>query len=148
MIIEAGEHSDFAYEIASGRLEIFKVLDGGPTVLGHVDPGEFLGEMGLIDDSSRRASARAALLERLRIRIDPRRQHVIAPSTVNEQILGCVPLDAKREALEEFRASNIFRNISGHDAMQLQRFERVVDHRGHSLTHRARALIADVNGEA
>ncbi len=59
LILEEGDFSDFAYQIVSGDVEIFKIVDGQRVVLGHAGPGEYLGEMGLIDDSPRSASARA-----------------------------------------------------------------------------------------
>jgi CRP-like cAMP-binding protein len=59
MILNEGEPSDFVYRIVSGEVEVFKNLDNQSIVLGKVNAGEFLGEMGVIEEMPRSASARA-----------------------------------------------------------------------------------------
>ncbi len=52
--------SDVAYVIESGKVEIFKEVEGGGEE--HViflGPGEMFGEYGVLDDAPRSASARA-----------------------------------------------------------------------------------------
>jgi len=81
VILNEGEPSDFAYQIMSGEVEVFKRIGGQALVLGTVKAGEFLGEMGIIEGQPRSASARAknhvtaVLLERgelLRLMSDDR----------------------------------------------------------------------------
>ena len=49
-----------AYIVQSGEVEIFKNVDGEEKVLGRVGSGGIIGEMSLIDNSRRMASARAS----------------------------------------------------------------------------------------
>ena len=59
VILSEGDPSDFAFQIMSGEVEVFKEIDGQAVMLGTVKAGEFLGEMGIIEDQPRSASARA-----------------------------------------------------------------------------------------
>ena len=59
LILNEDEPSDFVCRIASGEVEVYKILDNQRIVLGIVKAGEFLGEMGVIEDRPRSASARA-----------------------------------------------------------------------------------------
>jgi len=58
-LFQEGDPSDVVYRIVSGRIAIIKERPGGPLVLGRVREGEFLGEMGVVDDLPRSASAKA-----------------------------------------------------------------------------------------
>ena len=59
IILKEGDPSDVVYKIVSGDVEVFKEQDGQTIVLGAMKAGEFLGEMGVVDDEPRSASARA-----------------------------------------------------------------------------------------
>ena len=59
IILKEGDPSDVVYKIVSGDVEVFKEQDGQTIVLGVMKAGEFLGEMGVVDDEPRSASARA-----------------------------------------------------------------------------------------
>jgi CRP-like cAMP-binding protein len=59
IILREGDPSDVVYKIMSGDVEVFKEQDGQTIVLGVMKAGEFLGEMGVVDDEPRSASARA-----------------------------------------------------------------------------------------
>ncbi len=59
VILREGEPSDFVYRVITGEVEIFSELEGQTVVLGTVNSGDFLGEMGIIDGQPRSASARA-----------------------------------------------------------------------------------------
>lgn len=58
-IFEEGSHSDTAYIIESGLIEIFVGTDDEAVQLSVLGPGDLFGEMGLIDSFPRSASARA-----------------------------------------------------------------------------------------
>ena len=60
MIFEEGKPGGAAYIVQKGQVEIYKVIDGREVILGHVEPGGLFGEMALIDNEPRMASARAA----------------------------------------------------------------------------------------
>lgn len=59
LIFREGEESDFAYLIESGNVEIFKRTEKGTVLLSTMGAGELFGEMGLISDNPRSASAAA-----------------------------------------------------------------------------------------
>ena len=57
MIMAAGDPTDSLYIVLSGRLKVMMSdSDGKEVILNILGPGEFFGEMGLIDDSPRSAS--------------------------------------------------------------------------------------------
>ena len=58
-ILLEGGASDTAFQILSGEVEIYTERSGQVIRLGYVTTGDYLGEMGLIDQSPRSASARA-----------------------------------------------------------------------------------------
>lgn len=56
-IMAAGDPTDSLYIVLSGRLKVMMSdADGREVILTIIGPGEFFGEMGLIDDSPRSAS--------------------------------------------------------------------------------------------
>ncbi|MBM3367953.1 MAG: cyclic nucleotide-binding domain-containing protein [Betaproteobacteria bacterium] len=57
LIMAAGDATDSLYVVISGRLkEMMGDAEGKEVILSLIGPGEFFGEMGLIDDSPRSAS--------------------------------------------------------------------------------------------
>ena len=57
IIIAAGDPTESLYIVISGRLKVMMSdADGKEVILAILGPGEFFGEMGLIDDSPRSAS--------------------------------------------------------------------------------------------
>jgi len=58
-IFKEGDEGHRAYVVQAGGVEIFKIKDGRKVVLGVVRPGGIFGEMALIDDVPRMASAAA-----------------------------------------------------------------------------------------
>lgn len=58
-IFREGEAGDRAYLVQSGAVEITKSTASGSKVLGTVVAGSIFGEMALIDDQPRMATARA-----------------------------------------------------------------------------------------
>ncbi len=59
MVFEEGEEGDFAYLIVAGQVEIFRKSGNNERVLATLGRGEIIGEMALIDNQPRVASARA-----------------------------------------------------------------------------------------
>ena len=59
-IFSEGDHGDRAYVVQEGMIDIIKKTADGEFVLGNVDKGGIFGEMALIDDQPRMASAVAA----------------------------------------------------------------------------------------
>jgi len=57
VIMAAGDQIDSLYIVIAGRLKVMMGdSDGKEVILSLIGPGEFFGEMGLIDDSPRSAS--------------------------------------------------------------------------------------------
>lgn len=59
-IFEEGSQGDNAFIVQSGKIDIVKTVNGKEVVLGSVGQGGIFGEMALIDDHPRMATARAA----------------------------------------------------------------------------------------
>jgi signal transduction histidine kinase len=60
-LFHSGEAPSGMYIIDSGRVEVFVPVDGGePKVLAELGPNDTVGEMAVLDDVTRSASARAA----------------------------------------------------------------------------------------
>jgi CRP/FNR family cyclic AMP-dependent transcriptional regulator len=56
-VMHEGDVADCLYVVISGRLKVMVgEADGKETILSIIGPGEFFGEMGLIDDNPRSAS--------------------------------------------------------------------------------------------
>ena len=60
LIFREGEESDFAYLVVEGTIDIFKRTDKGTVLLSNLGAGELFGEMGLVSDAPRSASAAAS----------------------------------------------------------------------------------------
>lgn len=58
-VFRQGDPSDFAYILASGSVEIVTGASGGEVRLAVMREGDIFGEMGVIDEAPRSASARA-----------------------------------------------------------------------------------------
>lgn len=58
-IFSEGQQGDRAYIIQEGKVEVFRSVGGEDVVLGSLGKGAIFGEMALLDDSPRMASARA-----------------------------------------------------------------------------------------
>ena len=57
VIMAEGDRVDYLYIVLAGRLKVMMgEADGKEVILGIIGPGEFFGEMGLIDDGPRSAS--------------------------------------------------------------------------------------------
>jgi len=59
ILFREGDPSYLVYRVKSGRVAIIKERPNAPLVLGRVREGEFLGEMGVVEDQPRSATAKA-----------------------------------------------------------------------------------------
>ncbi|HUW36705.1 MAG TPA: cyclic nucleotide-binding domain-containing protein [Rhodocyclaceae bacterium] len=60
VVLNAGDHTDNIYLILSGGLKVLIAGDDGrEVILSMLGPGEFFGEMGIIDDHPRSATVKA-----------------------------------------------------------------------------------------
>jgi len=60
VLFREGDPADSVFRLVSGAVEIFRERDGEPILLGTVGAGQFIGEMGIIENRPRSATARAA----------------------------------------------------------------------------------------
>jgi CRP-like cAMP-binding protein len=60
VIFREGQEADCAFYLESGTVEILKQGPGGNVVVARLEPGALFGEMALIDDAARSATAMAA----------------------------------------------------------------------------------------
>lgn len=60
IVFHQGELGDQAYIVKSGKIEIFATVGDQETILGTLEVGALFGEMALIDNSERTASAPTA----------------------------------------------------------------------------------------
>jgi CRP-like cAMP-binding protein len=87
LIFAQGDGGDQAYIVKSGMVEIFATADGSETILGVLEEGALFGEMALIDNSKRMASAR--------IVGGPAEIYTISRQRFEEQMEGANPFLAK-----------------------------------------------------
>ena len=57
VLFRQGDQSDGVYQIHSGSVVVVKEFEGEKVVLGRIGSGEFLGEMGVLEDLERSATA-------------------------------------------------------------------------------------------
>jgi len=60
ILFRQGDVSDRVLRVSSGEIEVLRQVDGDVIVLGEVREGQWLGEMGVIENRNRNATARAA----------------------------------------------------------------------------------------
>jgi CRP/FNR family transcriptional regulator, cyclic AMP receptor protein len=60
VLFREGDPADCVFRLLSGAVDILRELDGDPIVLGTVGAGQFIGEMGVVENRPRSATARAA----------------------------------------------------------------------------------------
>jgi CRP/FNR family transcriptional regulator, cyclic AMP receptor protein len=60
VLFREGDPANSVFRLLSGVVEILRELDGDPILLGTVGTGQFIGEMGIIENRPRSATARAA----------------------------------------------------------------------------------------
>ncbi len=67
VLFEEGEPSEAVALVLEGELEVLRRTGGREVVLGTIGPGEFAGEMGVIEGRRRAATVRARRAARLRL---------------------------------------------------------------------------------
>jgi len=60
ILFTEGDPADSVLRLLSGTVDILRELDGDPILLGTVGAGQFIGEMGVVENRPRSATARAA----------------------------------------------------------------------------------------
>jgi hypothetical protein len=60
ILFREGDSPDRVFRLLSGTVDILRELDGDTILLGAVGAGQFIGEMGVVENRPRNATARAA----------------------------------------------------------------------------------------
>ena len=60
ILFKEGDPSEGVFRLLSGSVEVLRDLDGDLILLGTVDAGQFIGEMGVVENRPRSATVRAA----------------------------------------------------------------------------------------
>ena len=60
VLFREGDPADSVFRLLRGAVDIFRELDGEPILLGTVGAGQFIGEMGVVENRPRSATAQAA----------------------------------------------------------------------------------------
>jgi CRP/FNR family transcriptional regulator, cyclic AMP receptor protein len=60
ILFREGDPSDGVFRLLSGTVDVVRELDGDPILLGRVSAGQFVGEMGVVENRPRSATVRAA----------------------------------------------------------------------------------------
>jgi hypothetical protein len=60
VLFREGDPADSVFRVLSGAVDVLRELDGDPILLGTVRAGQFIGEMGVVENRPRSATARAA----------------------------------------------------------------------------------------
>ena len=59
ILFREGDPADSVFRLLSGTVDILRELDGDPILLGTVGAGQLIGEMGVVENRPRSATARA-----------------------------------------------------------------------------------------
>jgi CRP/FNR family cyclic AMP-dependent transcriptional regulator len=60
ILFREGDPADGVFRLISGTVDVLRELDGDPILLGTVGAGQFIGEMGVVENRPRSATVRAA----------------------------------------------------------------------------------------
>ena len=89
VLFREGDPADSVFRLLSGAVEILRELDGEPILLGTVGAGQFIGEVGVVENRPRSATARAA---------SEAEAEILTPAEFFDQISGSPP--AARELIQ------------------------------------------------
>jgi len=105
VIFREGENSQEAYRILRGRVEISILADGKPVILAQLGEGDIFGEMAMVDERPRSASAQA---------LEVAECEVLTPENFNELVLS------RPEVLIPYMASFFERLRTANDRLRLE----------------------------
>src|SRR5260370_13173987 len=82
VLFREGDPADSVFRLLSGAVDILRELDGDPILLGTVGSGQFIGEMGVVENRPRNATASAA---------SPAEADILTPTELLDQIARSPP---------------------------------------------------------
>jgi Cyclic nucleotide-binding domain/FHA domain len=105
VIFREGDTSQEAFRILRGRVEISILADGKPVILAQLGEGDIFGEMAMVDERPRSASAQA---------LEVTECEVLTPDNFNELVLS------RPEVLIPYMASFFERLRTANDRLRLE----------------------------
>ena len=105
VIFREGDTSQEAYRILKGRVEISILADGKPVILAQLGEGDIFGEMAMVDERPRSASAQA---------LEVSECEVLTPENFNDLVLQ------RPEVLIPYMASFFERLRTANDRLRLE----------------------------
>lgn len=105
VIFREGDTSQEAFRILRGRVEISLLADGKPVILAQLGDGDIFGEMAMVDERPRSASAQA---------LEVTECEVLTPDNFNELVLS------RPEVLIPYMASFFERLRTANDRLRLE----------------------------
>ena len=105
VIFREGDTSQEAFRILRGRVEISILADGKPVILAQLGEGDIFGEMAMVDERPRSASAQA---------LEVTECEVLTPENFNELVLS------RPEVLIPYMASFFERLRTANDRLRLE----------------------------
>ena len=105
VVFREGESSQEAYRILRGRVEISILAEGKPVILAQLGEGDIFGEMAMVDERPRSASAQA---------LEVTECEVLTPENFNELVLS------RPEVLIPYMASFFERLRTANDRLRLE----------------------------
>ncbi|NDE84743.1 MAG: FHA domain-containing protein [Verrucomicrobia bacterium] len=105
VIFREGDTSQEAYRILQGRVEISILADGKPVILAQLGEGDIFGEMAMVDERPRSASAQA---------LEVTTCEVLTPENFNDLVLQ------RPEVLIPYMASFFERLRTANDRLRLE----------------------------
>jgi hypothetical protein len=105
VIFREGDTSQEAFRILRGRVEISLLADGKPVILAQLGEGDIFGEMAMVDERPRSASAQA---------LEVTECEVLTPENFNELVLS------RPEVLIPYMASFFERLRTANDRLRLE----------------------------
>jgi hypothetical protein len=105
VIFREGDTSQEAFRILRGRVEISLLADGKPVILAQLGEGDIFGEMAMVDERPRSASAQA---------LEVTECEVLTPDNFNELVLS------RPEVLIPYMASFFERLRTANDRLRLE----------------------------
>lgn len=105
VVFREGDTSQEAFRILRGRVEISILTDGKPVILAQLGEGDIFGEMAMVDERPRSASAQA---------LEVTECEVLTPENFNELVLS------RPEVLIPYMASFFERLRTANDRLRLE----------------------------
>jgi CRP/FNR family cyclic AMP-dependent transcriptional regulator len=131
LLFREGDPADGVFRLFSGTVDILRELDGDPILLGTVGAGQFIGEMGVVENRPRSATARATSEVEVEI---------LTPTEFLDQIVGSP--QAARELIQ--RLSQRLREADDRIVNDERRSGRAHGTRTHADSQTAVALVKNV----